>query len=66
MGIRCGRKRIARLMRGAGIVGCHRRRRVVTTVREAQADAGVDHLQCQFVAAVPNQRWTADITSVPT
>jgi putative transposase len=26
-GVRCGRKRVARLMRSAGLVGCHRRRR---------------------------------------
>ena len=26
-GIRCGQKRVARLMRQAGIAGCHRRRR---------------------------------------
>jgi putative transposase len=25
-GVRVGRKRVARLMRGAGLVGCHRRR----------------------------------------
>ena len=30
-GIRCARKRVARLMRAAGLVGCHRRRRVRTT-----------------------------------
>ena len=65
-GTRCGRKRVARLMRAAGIVGCHRRRTVVTTVRAARADAGEDRLQRQFVAAAPNQRWTADITYVPT
>lgn len=65
-GIRGGRKRVARLMRRAGIVGCHRRRTVVTTVREPQADAGVDHVQRQFVAAAPNQRWSAAITYGPT
>jgi putative transposase len=65
-GIACGRKRVAWLMRSAGIVGCHRRRTVVTTVREAAAGGIPDHLQRQFVAAAPNQRWTADITYVPT
>jgi putative transposase len=65
-GIRCGRKRVARLMRRAGIVGCHRRRHVVTTVREPSAPPAPDHLQRQFVADKPNSRWTADITYVPT
>ena len=31
--IRCGRKRVARLMRNAGLVGCHRRKKVWTTKR---------------------------------
>lgn len=65
-GVQCGRKRVARLMRAAGIVGCHRRRPVVTTVRDASIVATEDHLQRQFVATAPNQRWTADITYVPT
>lgn len=65
-GIRCGRKRVARLMRCAGIVGCHRRRHVVTTVREPKAAPAPDRLQRQFVADEPNARWTADITYVPT
>lgn len=66
VGIRCGSKRVARLMRAAGIVGCHRRRHVVTTVREERASSAPDHLQRQFVAEAPNVRWTADITYVPT
>jgi putative transposase len=64
--MRCGRKRVARLMRAAGIVGCHRRRQVVTTVREPRAAPAPDLLQRQFVAEAPNVRWTADITYVPT
>lgn len=65
-GIHCGRKRVARLMRAARIVGCHRRRHVVTTIREPAASPAPDHLQRQFVAEAPNTRWTADITYVPT
>jgi len=64
-GVRCGRKRVARLMRTAGIVGCHRRRTTITTVRDAAVVETEDHLQRQFVATAPNQRWTADITYVP-
>jgi putative transposase len=65
-GARCGRKRVARLMRAAGVVGCHRRRHVVTTIRELSAPPAPDHMQRQFVAVEPNTRWTADITYVPT
>jgi putative transposase len=65
-GVRCGRKRVARLMRAAGIVGCHRRRRVRTTQREPRALPAPDRVQRRFAAAAPNQLWTADITYVPT
>lgn len=65
-GIRCGTKRVARLMQMTGVVGCHRRRHVVTTVREPGGSPAPDHLQRQFVADKPNVRWTADITYVPT
>jgi putative transposase len=65
-GMRCGTKRVARLMRSAGIVGCHRRRHVVTTVREPSAPSAPDHLERQFVAETPNTKWTADITHIPT
>ncbi len=62
----CGRKRVARLMRQAQIVGCHRRRSVVTTQREPAAPAAPDRVDRQFVAPRPNVLWTADITFVPT
>jgi putative transposase len=65
-GVRCSRKRVARLMRAAEIVGRHRRRHVVAPVREPTGSLAPDHLQRQFVAARPNERWTADITYVPT
>lgn len=65
-GVRCGRKRVARLMRAAGIVGCHRRRRVRTTRREPRAVPAPDRVQRRFVASAPNQLWTADITYIPT
>lgn len=65
-GVSCGRKRVARLMRAAGIVGCHRRRRVVTTRRESRQVPAPDRVQRRFVASAPNQLWTADITYIPT
>ena len=65
-GVRCGRKRVARLMRAAGITGCHRRRRVRTTQREPRALPAPDRVQRRFAADAPNRLWTADITYVPT
>ncbi len=38
MGVPCGRKRVARLMRRARLVGCHRRKFTVTTRREPMID----------------------------
>lgn len=65
-GVRCCRKRIARLMRLSGLVGCHRRRWVVTTHRAPSRIPAPDRVQRRFVANAPNQLWTADITYVPT
>ena len=65
-GVRCGRKRVARLMRSAGLVGCHRRKFVATTRRATTAIAAPDRVQRQFVATVPDSLWTADITAIAT
>ena len=65
-GTRCGRKRVARLMRAAGLVGCHRRRPFHTTQRDPQAELAPDLVQRAFAASAPNQLWIADITYVPT
>ena len=66
-GQRHGRKRIARLMRMAGLVGASRRRGgPVTTQRDKQARPAPDLVDRDFQAAGPNQLWVADITYVPT
>ena len=65
-GIHVGRKRVARLMRLAGLSGVSRRKRPVTTVRERQAQPAPDLVQRHFKAAAPNELWVADITYVPT
>ena len=65
-GTACGRKRVARLMGAAHLVGCHRRRTTITTVREPAAPVAPDRVERQFVAVAPNVLWSADITSVPT
>jgi len=61
-----GRKRVARLMRAAGLRGVSRRKRIVTTVRQADARPAPDLVQRAFTAAGPNQLWVADITYIAT
>jgi len=64
-GIRVGKKRVARLMQAQGLRGVCRRRYVVTTTRDAQAQPSADLVQRQFVADAPNKLWVADITYIP-
>lgn len=66
LGRRVGRRRVARLMQVAGLVGVSRRRWVRTTVRDGAARGAPDLVRRQFTAAGPNQLWVADITYVPT
>jgi len=67
MGACCGRKRVARLLRRAGLSGCHRRRqRVSTTRRDPLAAPAPDRVERRVVATAPNQLWVADSTAVPT
>jgi putative transposase len=66
-GERHGRKRIARLMRAAGLVGASRRRNGMTTTRrDPDARPAPDLVDRDFTATAPNQLWVADITFVPT
>ena len=65
-GLRVGRKRVARLMRAAGLRGVSHRRGVRTTIQRREAPAAPDHVQRDFTAAAPNQLWVADITYIPT
>ena len=62
----CGHTRVARLMRQAGLVGCHRRRPVHRTRRDPAAEPAPDLVQREFRAPAPNQLWLADITYIPT
>jgi putative transposase len=64
-GIRVGRKRVARLMRQAGLRGVCRRKRYRTTT-PGQEPVSLDLVQRTFQATGPNQLWVADITYVPT
>jgi len=66
-GERHGRKRIARLMRRAGLVGAsHRHGGPTTTRRDKDARPAPDLVARNFAASGPNQLWVADITYVPT
>jgi putative transposase len=66
-GARHGRKRIARLMRDAGLVGaCHRRGGPTTTQRDKEARPAPDLVDRNFTAEAQNQLWVADITFIPT
>ena len=62
-----GRKRIARLMRQADLVGAsHRKGGPVTTRRDKDARPAPDLVDRKFTAPGPDQLWVADITYVPT
>ncbi|WP_328292904.1 IS3 family transposase [Kineococcus sp. NBC_00420] len=64
LGIACGRKRIARLMRAAGLVGvCHRRKRSGAKPLPAPHE---DLVRRRFIAEEPNRLWVSDITEHPT
>ena len=61
-----GRKRIARLMRRAGLRGISRRKGTRTTVRDARTRAAPDLVERDFTADAPDRLWVADITYIPT
>src|ERR1019366_282154 len=65
IGIRVGRKRVARLMRHAGLAGVSRRKSTITTVRDGARQAP-DLVDRNFTADRPNMLWVADITYIPT
>jgi len=64
LGVRCGRKRVARLMRQARIRGIgHRRNRGRRRPAPATHD---DLVRRRFVAAAPDRLWCTDSTEHPT
>lgn len=67
-GVKVGRKRVARLMRTEGLVGCHRRRRVRPglTRRDPAAAPAPDLCRRQFSPPQPDRMWHADYTELPT
>jgi putative transposase len=65
-GIHVGRKRIARLMKIAGLRGCCRRKGVRTTIRSQEIHLIPDLVNRKFAALAPDELWVADITYIPT
>ncbi len=65
-GIQVGKKRIARLLRQAGLQGVSRRRRFRTTQKDPAARPHEDLVDRNFTAPGPDRLWVSDITFVPT
>lgn len=62
LGLPVNLKRVARLMRQAGIQGLYRRRRRGCTVRDPAATPSADLVNRDFTATEPNRLWITDIT----
>jgi putative transposase len=66
-GLVCGRHRVARLRRLAGIVALRRRRYVRTVqARQLETPAIPNRLNQQFAVSAKNRVWAGDLTFVPT
>jgi hypothetical protein len=65
-GLHLGRKRVARLMQAAGLVGVSRRAFVTTTRRDPIARPAPDLVQRAFTVDGPDRLWVADITYIAT
>lgn len=61
-----GRKRVARLMRLAGLRGVSRRKATTTTRRDPNQRPAPDLVERNFSAEGPDRLWVADITYIPT
>jgi len=65
-GVRCSGKRVARLMRTAGLHGIPSRRRRNLTRRRAGVAPHPDLVHRVFSAPAPDRLWVADISYIPT
>lgn len=65
-GVGVGPKRVARLMREAGLRGVSRRKGPRTTIRQPNARPAPDLVQRNFTSQDPDRLWVADITYIPT
>jgi putative transposase len=66
LGLVVNEKRVARLMRQAGIQGLYRRRRRGCTVRDPHAEPSTDLVNRRFAVEGPDRLWVTDITEHPT
>ncbi len=66
LGAPVSRKRVARLMREAGLHGASRRRWPTTTVRDRKSRPAPDLVDRNFAAEGRDRLWVADITYIPT
>lgn len=65
-GERCGRHRVARLMREAGLQGARRRRYRATTDSQHTYPVAPNHLAQRFTVSRTDKVWLADLTYLPT
>jgi transposase InsO family protein len=65
-GHKVGRKRVARLMRSAGIRGKTKRKYKTTTISKHQRPKAENLVRQNFDAADPNALWASDITYIST
>ena len=63
---RCGRHRVARLMRQDGLEGTYRRKFRVTTDSQHKWPVAPNRLERRFVVARPDTVWAGDITYIRT
>jgi putative transposase len=66
LGLPVNLKRVARLMREAGLQGLYRRRRHGCTVQDPAAAPSADLVNRNFTVDEPNRLWITDITEHPT
>jgi putative transposase len=62
----CGRHRVARLMRLAGLQGAPQRRRWRRKASGVPPARTQSHLERDFTATAPNTKWVTDITHIRT
>jgi transposase InsO family protein len=65
-GLRVGEKRVARLMRQAGLVSVHHRKRKGSTTRAKEHPLAPDLVQRDFAVDAPDRLWVADVTQQTT
>ncbi len=65
-GITCGRHRVARLMRRAGLKTCMQRLWQRSSKGRTFEHIEADKLKREFTAFAPNKRWVSDYTYIPT